>query len=75
MLVVERDGATVVMDAEWIFREGDRVAIAMHVPERDDTIRALVSRGWKSAVERDRHEQAASPPLQAAGFPVESSHD
>jgi hypothetical protein len=49
ILVVERDGATCVMDAKWSFREGDRVAIAIHVPERDDAIRSLASRGWKPA--------------------------
>jgi len=75
MLVVERDGTTVVMDAKWIFREGDRVAIAIHVPEREEAIRALASRGWKLAVDRDVDERETSRSPHEAGPPVESSHD
>jgi len=75
MLVVERDGATVVMDAEWIFRKGDRVAIAIHVPERDEVLRALASRGWRPAVEPGGDESGTSLPLHEAGPPVEPSHD
>jgi len=66
MLVVERDGATVVMDANWVFREGDRVAVAIHMPEREDAIRALASRGWRPAVDREGDEER---PM------AESSHD
>ncbi len=47
MLAVERDGATLVMDGDWQFREGDRVAIALHLPERDDALRQLRDRGWQ----------------------------
>jgi NhaP-type Na+/H+ or K+/H+ antiporter len=75
MLVVERDGTTVVMDAKWIFREGDRVAIALHVPEREEAIRALASRGWKVSVDRDGDERGTSGSPHDAGSPVESSHD
>ena len=75
MLVVERDGTTVVMDAKWVFREGDRVAIAIHVPEREDAIRALASQGWKPAVDRNGDEARASMPSQEAGSPAELIHD
>jgi NhaP-type Na+/H+ or K+/H+ antiporter len=47
ILVVERDGVTVVMDAKWIFRPGDRVSIAMHVPEREEALRALGAKGFR----------------------------
>jgi NhaP-type Na+/H+ or K+/H+ antiporter len=75
MLVVERDGTTVVMDAKWIFRDGDRVAIAIHVPERADAIRALASRGWKLAVDRDGDERGTSRSPDESGPPEESGHD
>jgi len=61
ILVVQRDGTTVVMDAEWIFREGDRIAVAIHVPEREEAIRALASRGWQPAAEGDGEEPGPSP--------------
>jgi hypothetical protein len=71
MLTVERDGATVVMDANWHSREGDRVAIAIHVPEREDAIRALGKKGWQPAVDESR----ASQPIPEAGRPAEPNHD
>jgi len=47
MLAVEREGATFVVDGKWQFRDGDRVAIALHVPERDDALRALEEKGLR----------------------------
>ena len=64
ILVVDRDGTTVVMDAKWIFREGDHVAVAIHVPEREEAIRALASRGWQPAAGRDGDDLAPSPSIQ-----------
>jgi len=75
ILVVERDGATFVMDARWVSREGDRVAIAIHVPEREDAIRALMNLGWQPASDREDDEPGTSPSPQSAGTPAESSHD
>ncbi len=75
MLVVERAGTTVVVDAELVFHETDRVAIALHVPEREDAIRALASRGWRPAVDRDGNQSGAFLPLREAGSAVESNHD
>jgi NhaP-type Na+/H+ or K+/H+ antiporter len=71
ILVVRRDGATVVMDAKWAFREGDRVAIAIHVPEREEALRALAAQGWQIDVDEER----ASSTLQEVGTPAEASHD
>jgi NhaP-type Na+/H+ or K+/H+ antiporter len=74
MLVVERNGTTLVMDAKWTFREGDRVAIALHVPEREEAIRALASRGWRLSADVEEDDSGASPDAQA-GTPVEPAHD
>jgi len=49
MLAVERDGATFVMDAGWKVREGDRLAIALHLPERAEALSELEMRGWRPA--------------------------
>lgn len=59
ILIVVRDGATFVMDGKWVFREGDRVAVALHVPEREETISALAEQGWRLLApegEGDRRE-------------------
>lgn len=45
MLAVERDGATLVVDGKWKLREGDRLAVALHRPEREDALRELAVRG------------------------------
>jgi NhaP-type Na+/H+ or K+/H+ antiporter len=50
MLVVLHDGKSVVMDAKWVFREGDRVAVALHLPEREEAIVALADRGLQLSV-------------------------
>jgi hypothetical protein len=75
LLVVERDGVTFVMDANWVFREGDRVAVAIHMPEREDAIRALASRGWQPVVDHDGDKSGTSPSQQRAESPEEPSHD
>ena len=75
ILVVERQGATVVMDGKWAFREGDRVAIALHVPEREEALRALSAQGWQPDADRDGNEPGVRQPLQGAGSPAEPSHD
>ena len=74
LLVVERDGVTVVVDAKWVFREGDRIAVAMHMPEREDAIRALASRGWQPVTDRDDDESKISPSRQRAESSEEPSH-
>ena len=71
ILVVRRDDVTVVMDANWTFREGDRVAIVIHVPEREETLRALAARGWQIEVDEER----ASSFRQEVGTPAEASHE
>ena len=75
ILVVQRDGTTVVMDGKWIFREGDRIAVAIHVPEREEAIRALASRGWQPAAEGDGEEPGPSPSPKNADSSAEPSHD
>lgn len=75
ILVVQRDDTTVVMDAKWIFREGDRIAVAIHVPEREEAIRALTSRGWQPAAEGDGEEPGPSPYPKDADSSAEPSHD
>lgn len=49
ILVVERGGATVVVDTKWVFRDADRASIALHVREREEALRALASKGWRLA--------------------------
>jgi hypothetical protein len=75
ILVVQRDGATVVMDGKWAFREGDRVAIAIHTPEREEALRALTVQGWLIDVDHEVDEERAPSALQEAGSPAEASHD
>ncbi|MEZ4291077.1 MAG: sodium:proton antiporter [Myxococcota bacterium] len=60
MLAVTRDGASWVVDGKWRFRNGDRVAIAVHQPEREDALRELASRGF-SLAERPAGEPAGTP--------------
>ncbi len=51
VLSVERGGRTFVMDRQWKFQAGDRAAIALHRPEREEAIRALAERGWHLATD------------------------
>ena len=53
MLVVEREGETFVVDGKWEFRDGDRVAIAIHLPEREEALRALEAKGWQLRAEEE----------------------
>jgi NhaP-type Na+/H+ or K+/H+ antiporter len=63
MLAVVRDGATFVMDGQWRFREGDRVAVAVHLPEREDVVRELARRGFREApVEDESAADGSSEP-------------
>lgn len=69
ILVVERDGATVVMDGKWSFRAGDRAGVAIHDPEREDALRALAARGWHPVGADDESEEtvdAAGPTEEVA---------
>ncbi len=76
MLTVERDGATFVMDGGWQFREGDRLAVALHVPERADALRELEMQGWcplgEEPEEPGKAEAGESDPessgVRASGF-------
>jgi NhaP-type Na+/H+ or K+/H+ antiporter len=47
ILSVERGSETSVMDAAWRFKEGDRIAVILHRPEREDALRELGAKGWK----------------------------
>ncbi len=62
MLSVERDGATLVVDGRWTFRDQDRVAIALHLPERDDALRALAEGGWALDPSAGDEPQATDDP-------------
>ena len=62
MLAVEREGAMLVMDAKWSFREGDLLSVALHTPERDDALRELADQGWFPA-----------PAVEAAEVTAEAS--
>lgn len=57
MLAVEREGATFVVDGKLEFREGDRLAIALHLPERDDALRALAAKGWRLDADREMESE------------------
>jgi len=52
-LTVEREGKTVVMDGLWKFRDGDRVSVAIHAPEREDALRELAALGLAKVPEDD----------------------
>jgi len=60
MLTVEREGETLVVDGKWRFREGDRVAIALHLPEREDAMRELANRGFTPAPDPAPESEATS---------------
>ena len=47
ILAVERDGTTSPMSSGWRFKPGDRIAVAIHVPEREEALRALAAKGWR----------------------------
>ena len=47
ILAVEREGATFVVDGDWVFRDADKAAVALHLPERDDALRTLADCGWE----------------------------
>jgi hypothetical protein len=53
MLAVERNGAMLVMDGRWDFKESDLLSVALHVPEREDALRELASQGWHPLVVTD----------------------
>ena len=68
ILSVERGGATFVVHGATRFGEGDRVAVALHLPERDDALRELADRGWVPAPASDEElvaegEQASPPDI------------
>jgi Trk K+ transport system NAD-binding subunit len=46
ILAVERGGETSVMNSRWRFKPGDRIAVALHLPEREDALRGLAAQGW-----------------------------
>ena len=46
MISTIRAGATLAMNSGWKHREGDLAAVAIHLPERDEALRDLDSRGW-----------------------------
>ena len=73
ILSVERDSATFVMDGGFTFREGDRVAVALHLPERHDALRELADGGWIPAPPREEDsdvEAAAAASTKAASEPA-----
>lgn len=45
-----RDGKTFVMYAGWEHREGDVIAVAIHLPEREEALRDLANHGWEPTV-------------------------
>ncbi len=49
LLAVEREGRIFAMDSAWAFLDGDRVAAAIHLPEREDAFRELATQGWVTA--------------------------
>lgn len=59
-LAVERNGEMQVMNARWAFREGDRLSVAIHQPERDDALRELADAGWLP-VPPDEEQPDADP--------------
>jgi NhaP-type Na+/H+ or K+/H+ antiporter len=61
ILTVERAGEVWVMDEKWTFRAGDRVAVAIHVPEYDEALRELAAQGWLPAVESGAEEVPGHP--------------
>jgi NhaP-type Na+/H+ or K+/H+ antiporter len=46
LLAVEREGRMFAVDSAWSFLDGDRVAAAIHLPEREDAFRELATQGW-----------------------------
>jgi hypothetical protein len=49
LLAVEREGRIFAVDSAWSFLDGDRVAAAIHLPEREDAFRELATQGWVTA--------------------------
>ena len=41
MLTVTRGGKSFVVDGRYTFKEGDRTAVAIHLPEREDALSAV----------------------------------
>ncbi len=67
-LTVDRDGATLVMDGRWKFRDGDRVSVAIHAPEREDALRELAALGFTPLPEdAESAEASSSEPADALG--------
>lgn len=61
MLAVEREGAMLVMDGRWTFREGDLLSVALHVPEREDAMRELALQGWHPRVSQEDRGVESNP--------------
>lgn len=66
MLVVERDGASFVMDGKWRFKDGDRVAVAIHAPEREEALRELASQGLQLLPPEEQDEPEGGPDSETA---------
>lgn len=68
ILAVEREGAMSPMHSSWRFKPGDRIAVAVHVPEREDALRSLASKGWRP----DRRAGEPEPSTQPSDSPDEN---
>lgn len=76
MLTVVRGGKSFVVDGGYKFKEGDRIAVAIHLPERDDALRELAQKGWTPAPpEADSSEAGPDTEGAPAAGSVSASPD
>jgi NhaP-type Na+/H+ or K+/H+ antiporter len=69
ILAARRGGETSVMSGSWRFKQGDRIAVAIHRPEREDALRELASKGWRP--EEDAAEAPSPAPMPEGGEPTD----
>jgi len=59
ILTIDRDGETRVMFSKSTLKSGDVASIAIHLPERDDGLRDLATRGWQPTTLSDPEAEGA----------------
>ncbi len=67
ILSVERAGKIRVMDTKLSFQDDDRIAVVVHMPEREDALRELGLRGWTRIDPPEAESEADAPASDVAG--------
>lgn len=73
ILAARRGSETSVMSGSWRFKQGDRIAVAIHRPEREDALRELASKGWRPEEDAAEEQEPSAAPMPEGGEPLEQA--